>query len=143
MFIGRYYHSLETKGRLAIPKDYRPQLKSGGVITKGLDGCLFLFPNLSWNKLVAKLVSLPLTSTAARNFQRLLVQSSTKLVLDGQGRTLIPEYLRQEANLKRHVVVAGALQRVEIWDRDSYHKYLDQLNKQQEQMLTELSALGI
>jgi MraZ protein len=130
MFIGRYYHTLETKGRLSIPKDYRSQLKSGAVLTKGLDGCLFLFPSSSWNKLVAKLDSLPLTNAAGRNFVRLLVQSSAKLSLDSLGRTLIPEYLRLETKLKKHVVVAGALSRVEIWDRVGYHKHLDEIEKQ-------------
>lgn len=143
MFIGRYYHNLEVKGRLAIPKDYRPQLRSGAVLTRGLDGCLFLFPNSSWNKLADKLASLPLTSTGGRNFTRLLIQSSVKLTLDPQGRTLIPDYLREIAQLKKHVVVAGALQRIEIWDQETYHKYLDQLDKQQEGMLDELTSLGI
>lgn len=125
MFTGLYYHRLEAKGRLAIPLSFREELKSGGVITWGLDGCLFLFPSSYWQKFSEKLASLPLTNQVARNLTRLLVQSAVDLNLDSQGRTLIPEYLRKQANLKKQVVVAGSLTRIEIWDQETYHKHLD------------------
>jgi MraZ protein len=125
MFIGRYYHTIEEKGRLAIPQAFREELQSGGVITWGLDGCLFLFPNSYWQKLSEKLASLPMTQSSARNLTRLLVQSAANLNLDNQGRTLIPDHLRDQVQLKKQVVVAGALTRIEIWDRDAYHKHLD------------------
>lgn len=143
MFIGRYYHHLEAKGRLSIPKQFRRELKSGGVITRGLDGCLFLFPASSWQKLSTKLASLPLTSPQARQFIRLLVQSATPLDLDSQGRTLIPQHLRQKANLTKNVVVAGALTRIEIWDQDRYHQHLDKLEKHPEKIEEQLTQLGI
>ena len=143
MFIGRYYHTLETKGRLAIPKSFRSQLKSGGVITRGLDGCLFLFPASSWKKLSAKLASLPLTSQAARNFTRLLVQQATSLELDSQGRTLLPEHLRSQAKLIKKVVVAGALTRIEIWDQATYHSHLKKLEQNSAQIEAELNQLDI
>lgn len=142
MFIGRYYHTIEAKGRLAIPVSFREELRSGGVITWGLDGCLFLFPDLYWQKLSEKLASLPLTSTPARKLVRHLAQSASPLDLDGQGRTLIPEYLRQQAQLKKQVVVAGALTRVEIWDRDLYHEHLD-LIAQEISTEEALAELGI
>ena len=125
MFTGRHYHNLEAKGRLAIPQAFREELGSGGVITWGLDGCLFLFPKSYWQKLSEKLASLSLTNPAARNLTRILVQSAVELNLDSQGRTLIPEHLRDQVNIKKQVVVAGTLTRVEIWDRDAYHKHLD------------------
>lgn len=142
MFIGRYYHTLEDKGRLAIPKDYRSQLKSGAVLTRGLDGGLFLFPSSYWTKLASKLASLPLTNKAGRNLVRFLVQSSSKADIDSQGRTLIPEFLRETAKLKKHVVVAGALTRIEIWERETYHQHLDQIDKQLSDS-PELETLGI
>ena len=143
MFIGRYYHKLEAKGRLAIPRAFRDQLESGGVITRGLDGCLFLFPKSSWQQLTEKLASLPLTSQAARNFIRLIVQTAVPLDLDQQGRTLIPEYLKNLAQLKKQVVVAGALTRIEIWDRDQYHQHLDLIEGQDELLQTSLEGLNI
>ena len=142
MFIGRYYHTIESKGRLAIPPRFREELRSGGVITWGLDGCLFLFPDSFWQKLSKKLASLPLTSAPARNLVRHLVQSASPLNLDSQGRTLIPEHLRQQTQLKKQVVVAGALTRVEIWDRDIYHQHLD-LIAQQVSTDSALAELGI
>jgi MraZ protein len=125
MFTGRYYHNLEAKGRLAIPQSFRTELGSAGVITWGLDGCLFLFPKSYWQKLSAKLASLSLTNRGARNLTRILIQSAVELNLDHQGRTLIPEHLRAQVSLKKQVVVAGTLTRIEIWDRDAYHKHLD------------------
>src|SRR5687767_13411518 len=143
MFIGRYYHTLETKWRLAIPQAFRSKLQSGGVITRGLDGCLFLFPDSYWQKLAKKLASLPLTSSPARTFTRLLVQEAVSLDLDSQGRTLIPTYLRDSINLKKQVVVAGALTRIEIWDREAYHQHLDLLAADTQKLEDEISDLGI
>lgn len=142
MFIGRHYHQLEAKGRLAIPQKFRLDLKSGGVMTWGLDGCLFLFPASYWQELSNKLAGLPLTNPSARQFTRLLVQSATELNLDKQGRTLIPEHLRIQAKLKKQVVVAGALTRAEIWDKDLYHKHLEKITRQVP-VDQELANLGI
>ncbi len=142
MFIGRYYHTIETKGRLAIPVSYREELASDGVMTWGLDGCLFLFPGSFWQKLSEKLASLPMTNPQARNFTRLLIQSAQPLNLDNQGRTLLPDHLRQQAQLKKQVVIAGALTRVEIWDRDLYHQHFD-LIAQQANTDSIISDLGI
>lgn len=129
MFIGHYYHSIEAKGRLAIPSQFREELLSGGVLTWGLDGCLFLFPASYWQKFSEKLASLSLTNQTARNLTRLLVQSASDLNLDNQGRTLIPEHLRKQANLKKKVVVAGSLNRIEIWDQDIYHQHLELISQ--------------
>ncbi|OGD71769.1 division/cell wall cluster transcriptional repressor MraZ [Candidatus Collierbacteria bacterium RIFCSPLOWO2_01_FULL_50_23] len=143
MFIGRYYHNLEAKGRLAIPAAYREKLTSGGVITIGLDGCLFLFPKSYWLELSEKLASLPLTNQTARQFTRLLVQSAVDLELDPQGRTLIPDYLKENASLKKQVVVAGALTRIEIWDRQAYHQHLNLITQENPDWQKGLEQLNI
>jgi len=143
MFIGRYYHTIESKGRLAIPSSFRDSLESGGVVTWGLDGCLFLFPDSYWQKLSEKLASLPMTNPQARNLTRLLVQSAQPLNLDNQGRTLLPDHLRQQAQLKKQVVIAGALTRVEIWDRDIYHQHLDLITQQANMEGSSIASLNI
>ncbi len=143
MFIGRYYHTIEQKGRLAIPQSFREELASGGVVTWGLDGCLFLFPESYWQKLSEKLATLPMTNPQARNLTRLLVQSASQLNLDTQGRTLIPDHLREQVQLKKQVVVAGALTRIEIWDRDAYHQHLDSIAQQVNNTELAISDLGI
>lgn len=143
MFIGTYYHLLDEKNRVSVPVSFRTELASGSVVTKGLDGCLFIFTSESWNKLVEKLQSLPLTSKPARDFLRLLTYNASPLDTDKLGRTLLPENLINLAGIKKDVVFAGALTRVEIWDKQKYHSYLDSLNGQEGELESALSELGI
>ncbi len=143
MFIGTYYHSLDDKNRVSVPKTFREELNLGSVITKGLDGCLFVFTSESWNKLLAKLETLPLTSKPARDFLRLLTYNASPLDTDKFGRTLLPENLLQVAHIKKDVVFAGALTRVEIWDKASYHAYVDGLTNSESELESSLAELGI
>ena len=143
MFIGTYYHSLDEKNRVSVPKSFRSDLTPGSIITKGLDGCLFIFTGESWNKLVEKLQSLPLTSKPARDFLRLLTYNATPLDTDKLGRTHLPQNLIDLTGIKKDVVFAGALTRVEIWDKATYHTYLDGLTSQESELESALSELGI
>lgn len=142
-FIGTYYHTLEEKGRVSVPKQFRQNLSPGSVITKGLDGCLFIFTAESWSKLTDKLETLPLTSKPARDFLRLLTYHATPLDTDKLGRTHLPENLISLAGIKKDVVFAGALTRVEIWDKTRYHNYLDGLESASAELESSLSELGI
>ena len=143
MFIGSYYHTLEDKGRVAVPKAFRELLGVGSVITKGLDGCLFIFTADSWAKLVAKLESLPLGSQAARDFLRLLTYHAAPIEFDSLGRTHLPENLIKAGQLTKDVVFAGALTRVELWDKATYHNYVDGLVASESSITAALSELGI
>ena len=143
MFIGTYYHSLDEKNRVSVPVSFRQELTSGSIVTKGLDGCLFIFTSESWNKLIAKLETLPLTSKPARDFLRLLTYNASPLDTDKLGRTLLPENLINLAGIKKDVVFAGALTRVEIWDKSTYHTYLDGLSSAESELESSLSELGI
>ncbi|MFH1244332.1 MAG: division/cell wall cluster transcriptional repressor MraZ [bacterium] len=143
MFIGTYYHTLEDQNRISVPKLFRSELTPGSIITKGLDGCLFIFTAESWSKLVGKLETLPLTSKPARDFLRLLTYYATPLDTDKLGRTHLPDNLIQTAGIKKDVVFAGALTRVEIWDKHTYHTYLDGLTTQESELSTSLGELGI
>lgn len=143
MFIGTHYHTLDDKNRVAVPKTFRDQLSAGSVITKGLDGCLFIFTSESWNKLIDKLQTLPLTSQPARAFLRLLTYNAVPLDTDKLGRTLLPENLLKVAGISKDVVFAGALTRVEIWDKARYHTYLDGLTATENELESSLSELGI
>lgn len=142
-FIGTYYHTLEEKGRVSVPKKFRSTLKKGGVITHGLDGCLFIFPQKSWQKLTGKLANLPLSQKAARDFLRLLTYNATELELDDLGRTRIPDNLQDLGDLKKEVVFAGALTRVELWAKTKYHSYLESIGDQQKEIEKILGELGI
>lgn len=143
MFIGTYYHSLDEKNRVSVPATFRQELTLGSIITKGLDGCLFIFTSESWNKLISKLETLPLTSKPARDFLRLLTYNATPLDTDKLGRTLLPENLLSVAGIKKDVVFAGALTRVEIWDKSKYHSYIDGLSSSESELESSLSELGI
>lgn len=143
MFIGTYYHTLEDQNRIAVPKSFRSELTPGSVLTYGLDGCLFLFTAESWNKLVEKLETLPLTSKPARDFLRLLTYHATPVDPDKLGRTKLPENLIKLANLNKDVVFAGALTRVEVWDKARYHAYVDGLSSKEGELESALSELGI
>ncbi|OGY18455.1 MAG: cell division/cell wall cluster transcriptional repressor MraZ [Candidatus Chisholmbacteria bacterium RIFCSPLOWO2_01_FULL_50_28] len=143
MFIGLYYHTLEAKGRLAFPAKFRRNLKKGSVITRGLDGCLFVFPKDEWEKLAQKLRQSPVTRREARAFVRLMTHQACELGFDAQGRTRIPQYLKDFARLAKHVVVAGTLTRVEIWDRETYNQYISEAEKKGGEIAERLSELGI
>jgi MraZ protein len=143
MFIGTFYHNLETKGRLAIPAKFRRQLEKGGIVTRGLDKSLFIFPQAQWEKLLEKLSASPLSRADARAFIRLMTHEACEVEFDRQGRTLIPAYLLEYANLKKEVVVAGTLSRVEIWDKATYHAYIGKIEAKGDALAESLQELGI
>jgi MraZ protein len=143
MFIGTYYHTLESQNRVSVPKTFRSELTSGSVITYGLDGCLFIFTADSWSKLVNKLETLPLTSKPARDFLRLLTYHATPLDTDKLGRTHLPDNLLSVSGISKEIVFAGALTRVEVWDKARYHTYVDGLASQSGELESALQELGI
>jgi len=117
MFMGEYNHSIDTKGRLIIPSRFREELGDEFVVTKGLDGCLFVFPDNEWRAFEEKLKALPLTNKSARQFARFFVAGATPCELDKQGRILLPQTLREFAGLEKDVVLTGMLNRIEIWSK--------------------------
>lgn len=143
MFIGQYFHHLEEKGRLSVPKKFRSQLASGAVISEGLDGCLFLYPKTAWEELINRLNALPLTKTDARSFIRSLSFKASEIDIDKLGRILIPDYLRDFAQINSDCVVAGAVDRIEIWSQEHYKSYTAQLNSRREEIAEKLSEVGI
>ncbi len=123
MLMGEYNHSLDPKGRLIIPSKLREQLGDVFVVSKGLDGCLFAFPNREWQKFEAKLQALPITNKDARKFSRYFLAGAADVELDKQGRALIPQTLREAAHLSKDVVLCGVGNRVEIWDKDVWNDF--------------------
>ena len=117
MFMGEYNHTVDTKGRLIIPSKFRELLGDEFIVTKGLDGCLFVFPQNEWQAFEEKLRTLPLTQKGARQFTRFFVAGATPCELDKQGRILLPATLRDFAGLDKDVVLAGMLNRIEIWSK--------------------------
>ena len=120
MFRGEYNHTIDAKGRLIIPPKYRELLGQEFIVTKGLDGCLFAFPQDEWQIFEDKLRLLPLNNADARKIIRFLVAGAATCELDKQGRILLPQVLRDFAKLDKDVVLAGNLNRVEIWDKANW-----------------------
>jgi MraZ protein len=143
MFIGQFEHSIDAKGRVAIPSKFRRDFQGGVVITKGLDGCLFLFSKARWQKMADSIGQLPTTKSSARLYARLLLASAVAEKFDNQGRVIIPGFLKKYADLKNKVVVTGLYDRVEIWDKKAWGKLEDRVDKDAGKIAEELSDLGI
>lgn len=123
MFIGEYQHNIDEKGRLAIPIKFREELAKGAVVTRGLDNCLFLYPQKDWEILADKLAKLPISKANTRAFARLMLAGAMDCEMDKQGRIVLPDYLRKYGGIKKKAVVAGLYNRLEIWDEATWHKY--------------------
>ena len=143
MLLGEYRHNLDPKGRIAIPAKFRDKLGDGAIVTRGLDNCLFLFSKGEWETLAGKLIALPLAQANSRAFVRLMLAGATPVDIDAQGRVLIPDYLRQYANLKKEAVVAGLYNRAEIWDAEAWTKYTAKTEAASDEIAEKLGELGI
>ena len=125
MFMGEYNHTIDAKGRLIIPSKFRELLGEEFVLTKGLDGCLSIYPMDEWKAFEEKLRALPLTNKNARTFTRFFVAGATNCELDKQGRILVPQTLREFAGLEKDVVLTGNLNRIEVWSKAKWSENND------------------
>lgn len=116
MFMGEFRHSIDQKGRLIVPAKFRGDLGHKFVVTRGMDGCLFGYPQPEWQALEKKLRQLPLTKRDARAFVRFFYSAATECTLDKQGRINLPQPLIKHANLVKACVLIGVSSRIEIWD---------------------------
>lgn len=123
MFQGEYQHGLDSKGRLILPVKIREELGTQFVITKGLDGCLFIFTPNSWSDFSGRLNQLPTSSKEARKLQRYFIGSSQDCETDKQGRFLIPPVLRSFAGIDKNVTILGLSDKIEIWSTEKYEAY--------------------
>jgi len=143
MFIGEYNHTLDEKGRLAIPAKFRTILKKGAVVTKGLDNCLFLYSKDQFEKIAQKFAALPLSQSKARAFSRHMLAGAMDVEFDNQGRITLPEYLRVFSGLRKKVIVAGLYNHLEVWDEAAWNKYKMEAEKNSNAIAEELGDLGI
>lgn len=120
MFMSEYNHTIDTKGRLIVPSKFRDQLGDEFVVTKGMDGCLFVYANEDWSAFEQKLTSLPLINKEARKFARFFLAGAAQVEVDKQGRILLPSNLRDFAGLEKDVVLVGVGSRIEIWSKENW-----------------------
>lgn len=135
MFMGEYHHNIDEKGRLIIPAKFREEIGNSFVVTKGLDGCLFVYSLVEWEKIVNRLKKLPFTKKDARIFSRFFLSSATVCEFDRQGRVNLMNSLTLYAGLKKECAIIGVNDRLEIWSLDR----LDSLMNENYEKLDEIS----
>lgn len=143
MFLGEYEHSIDTKGRLAVPAKFRPQLGDGLVLTRGFERCLQVYPMEQWQKLAERVSNLSLGSADSRQLRRLLFGSAFDTELDRQGRILIPANLREYAGIGDQAVVAGMNTYFEIWAKTDWEAALDAIDESGVTIAAQMAAIGI
>jgi transcriptional regulator MraZ len=141
MLLGEYEHTLDDKNRLTLPAKVRQALGGGVVVTRGMDGCLFVFTREGWDEfVVARLQGLNPFSREARQMSRFMFAGATETEVDRQGRIMLPPALIEHATLGRDVVVAGVRDHVEIWDRAAWRKQLKEVEGSVELVAERLAA---
>lgn len=120
MFMSEYNHTVDAKGRLIMPAKFREALGEEFVVSKGMDGCLFVYANEDWKAFEQKLTALPVISKESRQFTRFFLAGAAQVELDKQGRILLPAVLREFAGLEKEVVLVGVGTRIEIWSKDRW-----------------------
>lgn len=143
MFYGEFQHTIDPKGRVIIPAAFRKDLGGKFMITKGLEGCLFIFSEDQWNALVAKVETLPLSNSNARAFNRFFFSTAAECELDGNCRILVPQPLRAHAELEKDIYIIGVGTRVEVWSRDRWEKYSRDDSLSPESIADTMALLGI
>jgi MraZ protein len=127
MWYGEYFHSLDSKDRFVLPAKFREKFEQleykKFYMTRGLDGCLFIFSHDVWKNFEEKLRSLSFTKQQSRSFNRLYFSGAHEVEFDGQGRTVIPQHLKEFAKIQKDIVVIGVADRIEIWDKNRWGKF--------------------
>lgn len=126
MFMGEYHHNIDEKGRLIMPSKFRYDLGETFVITRGIDSCLFVYPEKTWNNLTNKLNELSFTKKDVRSFQRFFLSGATISSFDKVGRISVTSPLAAYADLTKECVIIGVNDRIEIWSKDNFDKFLNE-----------------
>lgn len=143
MLIGEYKHTLDPKKRLSIPSKWRKDLGKELIVTRGLDNCLFVYPQREWEKITDKIGQLPLGQADTRSFNRFFLSGAVEVEVDSVGRILVPDFLKEFAGLDSKVVLAGIHDRVEIWDEKRWMEYKTQIEAQADSLAEKLGQIGV
>jgi len=142
MFYGEYLHSIDRKGRLILPSRFREVTKTNFIekffVTRGLDKCLFMFAEEEWRSQESKFKAISFTKQEARTFNRLYFSGAVEVAPDKQGRILLPQYLKDFAEIKRDVMIVGVSNRIEIWAREKWQEFYGNWRKSFEEIAEKL-----
>jgi MraZ protein len=145
MFYGEYIHSIDRKGRLILPAKFREAIKANFIerffLTRGLDICLYMFSEDEWKKQEAKFKAMPFTRQQARTFNRLFFSGAQEVIPDRQGRILIPQYLKDFAQVKKDTVIVGVSNIIEIWAKDKWQEFYGNSRQSYEEIAEKLIDL--
>lgn len=128
MLTGNYSQSMDAKGRMTFPAKLREIIGEKFVVTKGIDGCLFVYSLEDFEARAKKISALPLAQ--GRNIQRNFMANAVEVEADKQGRILVPQPLREVAGLTKDIIVAGVSNRCEIWDKDRWEELNNNIDEQ-------------
>ena len=137
MLLGEYSHTFDSKNRISLPAKFRKDLGRAVVVTRGLDHCLYVYSKKSWEKEAARYAAKVSGKAADRGLARLFLAGSYEAEVDGAGRMLVPESLKQYAKLKVDAVVAGVADRVEIWEEKAWKAYTAAIERDAERFAEE------
>ena len=129
-FSGKYYYTIDPKGRIIIPAPFRDIISSNYstklyITNAPFDKCLHIYPMEEWNRLQENVRTTPRSDEAVRYFLRRVVASAVEIEMDKQSRILIPAALREDANLNANIVLAGQIEKIELWDRNEWDNLMD------------------
>lgn len=144
MLIGEYIHTLDEKSRVSLPMKFRKEMGKTVIVTRGLDHCLFVFTMKEWQKTSERLSENSLLQADNRGFSRFLLGGATEVDVDGSGRILIPDFLKEYASLtSQKVALIGVQSRVEIWNDTLWNEYKTVVDKQADALAEKLGQVGI
>lgn len=143
MFLGEYSHTIDAKNRLIVPAKFREELGENFVVTKGLDGCLYIYPQKEWEAFEEKLSSLPMGKSDIRKMVRFFMSSASQAEFDKQGRILIPVTHREYAGLDKEVIFAGVGKKIEIWSKEKWNETATFSYEDMDEVAENMSDLGI
>jgi len=142
MFYGEYVHSIDRKGRLILPARLRDVAKNNFIekfyVTRGLDKCLFMLSEEEWRSQENKFKAIPFTKQEGRTFNRIFFSGAVEVVPDKQGRILLPQYLKEFAQIKKDVVIVGVSNRIEIWSAGLWNEFSSSSRQSFEQIAEKL-----
>ena len=147
-FSGKYYYAVDPKGRIIIPAPFREIVTSNYssklyITNAPFDKCLYIYPMEEWNKLQEQVRTKPRSDEAIRFFLRRVIASAVETEMDKQGRILVPAALREDANINSNVVMAGQIERIELWDRNEWDTLFDPAKIDRKTIEEKLAAYGL
>ncbi len=138
---GDFRAKIDEKGRLAVPSRIRESIGEKAILTRGLDGCLWLFPESEWKEFSSKILSQPVSTQEGRALRRYFIGSAVDIIFDSHGRITIPQTLRSSARLENEAILVGQIDRVEIWNPEEWEKYLKDTDRKMEKIVEKLGGI--